>query len=394
VRQGTALYLFLAFGIIHTENATNAQATAPNPPVLQRCVEYSSAGDLLEAQVTRESFELLLTRPNGDRSELAGSTANVVASQPVGPVSSRTNPCQLAISDSSEQAALAFVTDNGLSLELIDLKKDSLETHVFVPNEFPIQFSIHPIGYAVSSDQLQVSQAHYLPTGEPEIITKFVSPDGTVTATHKTLGAPYTEVFGSSFDFRKSLVWFFCPVYAVRWDRQPPCNLRSGSLNASAFATPTVPPRPGTGHARISGNNPSSLGFPSSNSVVVLGDDNLWAYDLNNRSFRQMRLPETPRHIRWIETPGRPQFTTDGHFAAVPVFLFHAPLFEEGQVSHGTKLLIIDMTKLEILRTIQPSDDQNVTDFALRDGGQSLTLVASWGGGWRSFDIPLSSTRP
>lgn len=289
---------------------------------------------------------------------------------------------------------MALVTDKGLSLELIDLKKGSLETHVLVPKEFPIQFSIHPVGYAIGSDQLQVSQAHYLPTGEPEIVTKLVSPNGTVTATYKTLGAPYTEVLGSSFDFRKSLVWFFCPVYAVRWDRQPPCTLRSGSLNSSASATPIIPPRPGTGDARISGNSPVSLGFSSSNDVVVLAMDNLWVYDLSNQSFRQMRLPETPRHIRWIESPGQPKLTSDGHFAAVPVFLFHAPLFEEGQVSHGTKLLIIDMAKLEILRTIQPLGNQNVTDFALCDEGKSLTLIASWGSDWQSFDIPRSSTRP
>jgi hypothetical protein len=136
------------------------------------------------------------------------------------------------------------------------------------------------------------------------------------------------------------------------------------------------------------------LGFSSSNDVVVLAMDNLWVYDLSNQSFRQMRLPETPRHIRWIESPGQPKLTSDGHFAAVPVFLFHAPLFEEGQVSHGTKLLIIDMAKLEILRTIQPLGNQNVTDFALCDEGKSLTLIASWGSDWQSFDIPRSSTRP
>ncbi|HEY5381730.1 MAG TPA: hypothetical protein VIJ65_05710 [Acidobacteriaceae bacterium] len=391
--QWKAINLVLAFGITFgTESVTDAQAQANNSTVLERCVEYSNAGDLLEAQVTQQSFSILLSRPNGQRIKLTGSAAPSVISSAV---NSRTTPCQLGISDSSEQAALALATDKGLSLELIDLKKGSLETHVLAPKEFPIQFSIHPAGYAVGSDQLQVSQAHYLPTGEPEIVTKLISPNGTVTATYKTLGAPYTEVFGSSFDFRRSLVWFFCPVYAVRWDRQPPCTLRSEFLNSSASATPTIPPRPGTGDARISGNSPVSLGFPSSNDVVVLAMDNLWVYDLSNRSFRQMRLPETPRHIRWIESPGQPKFTSDGHFAAVPVFLFHAPLFEEGQVSHGTKLLIIDMAKLEILRTIQPLGNQNVTDFALRDDeGKSLTLIASWGSDWQSFDIPLSSTRP
>jgi hypothetical protein len=78
----------------------------------------------------------------------------------------------------------------------------------------------------------------------------------------------------------------------------------------------------------------------------VLATDKAWVYDLSNRLFRQMNLPETPQHIRWSEWPGQPKFTSDGRFAAVPVYLFHAPLFEEGQVSHGMKLLIIDMAKL------------------------------------------------
>ena len=79
-----------------------------------------------------------------------------------------------------------------------------------------------------------------------------------------------------------------------------------------------------------------------------------------------MDLPETPQHMRWFEFPGRPKFSADGLFAAVPVYLFHYPMFQEGQVSHGTKLLIVDLARLQILKTIQPQRQQNVVDFALR----------------------------
>jgi hypothetical protein len=85
-------------------------------------------------------------------------------------------PCQLAVSTSASQAALAIATDNGLSLQLIDLGRGVLTQSGLVPKEFQIQFSIHPVGYSGDTDQLEVSQAHYLPTGEPEIATKLVSP--------------------------------------------------------------------------------------------------------------------------------------------------------------------------------------------------------------------------
>lgn len=387
MRQRAAAYVVLAFGIaLNAKRAVHAQVTAPEAQILQRCIEYSSAGDLLKATVSEQSFSISIIRPSGQTAEITGK-APVAITRPQ--VWSFIVPCQLAVSTSANQAALAITTDSGLSLQLIDLTLGTLTQSVLVPKEFPIQFSIHPVGYSGNTDQLEVSQAHYLPTGEPEIATKLVSPDGTITATHKAFGARYTEVFGSSFDFRDSLVWFLCPVYSARSDRQPPCTLTSASLSSSVSPTPTVPPRPGDAH--VVGNGQPNLGFSSSEVVVVLATDVLWVYNLKTHSFRQMSLPETPQHIRWNESPGQPKFTADGRFAAVPVYLFHAPLFEEGSISHGTKLLIIDMAQLKILRTIQPPDKKNIVDFALSSGGKSLTLVASWGGNWQSFDIPLSS---
>lgn len=387
MRQGAAAYVLLVFGIVlNPERAVHAQASVPTTQILQRCIESSSAGDLLEATVSDQSFSVSIVRPSGQTVELTAKTPAAITRPQI---RSLIVPCQIAVSTSASQAALAIATESGLSLQLIDLTRGTLTQSILVPKEFPIQFSIHPVGYSGDTNQLEVSQAHYLPTGEPEIATKLVSPDGTVTATHKAFGARYTEVFGSSFDFRDSLVWFLCPVYSARSDRQPPCTLTSASLSSSFSTTPTIPPRPGDAH--VIGNGQPNLGFPSSHKVVVLAIDNLWVYDLSDHSFRLMSLPETPQHIRWDESPGQPKFTADGRFAAVPVYLFHAPLFEEGSISHGTKLVIIDMAQLKILRTIQPPDKKNVVDFALSSGGKSLTLVASWGGNWQSFDVPLSS---
>jgi hypothetical protein len=48
--QSKAICLVLAFGITFgAESLTSAQADANNSTVLERCVEYSNAGDLLEA---------------------------------------------------------------------------------------------------------------------------------------------------------------------------------------------------------------------------------------------------------------------------------------------------------------------------------------------------------
>jgi hypothetical protein len=68
--------------------------------------------------------------------------------------------------------------------------------------------------------------------------------------------------------------------------------------------------------------------------------------------------------------------------------MFHAPLFQEGQVSHGSKLVIAYLPSLKIVQTIQPTDDKNIVDFSLNNDGRGLTVVASWSKEWRSFQIP------
>jgi hypothetical protein len=69
--------------------------------------------------------------------------------------------------------------------------------------------------------------------------------------------------------------------------------------------------------------------------------------------------------------------------------MFHYPLFQEGQVPHGTKVVIIELSTLHILATIQPTGKQNIADLSLHIDGSSLTLVANWGKEWRSFNIPI-----
>lgn len=102
-----------------------------------------------------------------------------------------------------------------------------------------------------------------------------------------------------------------------------------------------------------------------------------------------MNLLETPHQIRWGEFPGQPKFSSDGRFAAVPVYMFHYPLFEKGQVSHGTTIVVIDVATLQILETIQPSKQESVIDFALRSDGKNLTLVTNWGKDWKISQIPI-----
>ena len=157
--------------------------------------------------------------------------------------------------------------------------------------------------------------------------------------------------------FVEGRVWFLCPVYSARSDRQPRCTLQSASLSEAADPATEIPPPPDD---RAIGSGEPSLGFPSSHECVLLANKRLWLYDFSNRSFRQMDLPETPQHIRWFEFPGQPKFSADAMFAAVPVYLFHYPMFQEGQVSHGTKLLIVDLERLQILKTIQPPGKQSV----------------------------------
>ena len=69
--------------------------------------------------------------------------------------------------------------------------------------------------------------------------------------------------------------------------------------------------------------------------------------------------------------------------------MFHFPLFEEGQVPHGTKIIVVDLKTLRILQTIQPSKKEGIVDFALHNDGTALTLVANWGLEWKSFQVPL-----
>jgi hypothetical protein len=139
----------------------------------------------------------------------------------------------------------------------------------------------------------------------------------------------------------------------------------------------------------VIGSGQPNLGFPSSDVAILLAEKRFWLYNFADRSFRQLNLPETPHHIRWFEFPGQPAFSSDGRFAAVPVYMFHYPLFQEGQVPHGTKVVIIELSTLHILATIQPTGKQNIADLSLHIDGSSLTLVANWGKEWRSFNIPI-----
>jgi hypothetical protein len=70
--------------------------------------------------------------------------------------------------------------------------------------------------------------------------------------------------------------------------------------------------------------------------------------------------------------------------------MYHYPLFVEGQVSHGTKLVVVEMATLRILETFQPVDKHDMVDFALHSDGKNLKVVANWGHGWRDFQIPVS----
>ncbi len=105
----------------------------------------------------------------------------------------------------------------------------------------------------------------------------------------------------------------------------------------------------------------------------------LWVYSFASKAFRQMNIPETARHIRWSEFPRAPKFTEDGRYAAIPVDMSHGFLFEEGGVSHGTKILLVDMNALSVIETIQPEHEQSLVDFAVRNDGDSLTLATNWG---------------
>jgi hypothetical protein len=361
-----------------------AQGSLPVEPVVALCTEYSDAGDLLRASVSAHAFVLSIARPSGQMVELSGSIPeSATTPMPVRLVF----PCQIAISPSSDHAALAIPTSSGLFLQLLDLSTGQLGRTVQVPPKYPVQFSWHAVGFLNGSEQLAVSQAHYLPTGEPEVSTQLVGADGAmIPDAHSVTGPTYSEVSVSTLDFRGDRVWFLCPAYSARIDRQPRCTLKSAPLREAASAALEIPPPPDD---RVIGSGQPNLGFPSSDVAVVLAQDRFWLYSFSTRSFRQMDLPETPHHIRWSEFPGQPKFSADGRFAAVPVFMFHAPLFEEGQVSHGTKIVVVDMATLQILQTIQPDKQETIVDFALHNDGMNLTLVANWGRDWKISKVPI-----
>ena len=222
-------YLLLALATLFSSHPLlRAQERRGGEPVLQMCSEYSRAGDLLKASISAHSFVLSIARQGGRVADLAEHIPEVVTiSQPASSIV----PCQLVVSATSDRAALAIPTGNGIILELIDLTTGQLTHMVRVLNKFPIQFSLHPVGYVDGSSQLAVSQAHYLPTGEPEVATVLVNSDGSITSVpHNVLGPQYTEVSSSSFDFRGGRVWFLCPTYSARIDRQPRCTLTSAPL--------------------------------------------------------------------------------------------------------------------------------------------------------------------
>ena len=380
------LYLLLALATLCIPSGRmHAQGTLRGERVIQLCTNYSDAGDLLKASVSVHAFSISIARPSGQIVELNGSIPDIAStSAPARLII----PCEIAISGSLNRAALAIPTASGVFLQLFDLSTGQLAQIIRVPPKFPIQFSLHPVGFINDSVQLAVSQAHYLPSGEPEVSTQLVDGDGSITPTARSvLGPKYTEVSRSSFDFRGGRVWFLCPVYSARINRQPRCTLTSASLREATSAPLEIPPPPDD---RVIGSGQPNLGFPSSDLAVLLAQDRLWIYSFSTRSFRQMNLPETPHHIRWAEFPGQPKFSSDGRFAAVPVYMFHYPLFEEGQVPHGTKIVIVDMTTLQILQTIQPSKQESIVDFALHNDGVNLTLEANWGKDWKISKIPIA----
>jgi hypothetical protein len=381
-RKNSHLLLLVLATFFSSLAFLHAQGVPRDEPVLQLCADYSASGDLLKASVAAHSFSIAIARSTGKVVELTESIPDFV---PISPPAPSIVPCQLAVSTSLDRAALAISTPSGIFLQLFDPANGKLTHSVRVPLRFPIQFPIHPIGFVGGSDQLAVSQVHYLSTGEPEIATQFVSAEGSLTSVpHIATGPRATEVSASSFDFHRGRVWFLCPADSARIDRQPRCTLTSAPLREVSAPPLEIPPPPDD---RVVGSGQPNLGFPSSDVAILLAEKRFWLYNFADRSFRQLDLPETPHHIRWFEFPGQPKFTSDGRFAAVPVAMFHYPLFHEGQVRHGTKVLIVELSTLNIVATIQPTGEQNIVDLALHNDGGNLTLVVNWGKEWRTFNI-------
>lgn len=387
--------LVVAFLAIFAKCVPLEAQQLPPDPAIQLCSEFSGSGNLLVSSISAHHLKVTIRRPDGQTVELTKELGNSVpVSNPWGGTPKASSPpiaCQLATSQSSKNAAIAVLVKDGTLVALLDPTASKV-THVLqVPAAFPIQFDLRPIGYINDSETLVLSQAHYLPTGEPEIKTLLINPDGTINpVAHSVLGARYTEVTNSSFNIRDARVWFLCPAYSGRIDRQPRCTLRSASLVEQDAPTRDIPPPPDD---RVIGSGQPNLGFPSRDEAVVLAERRFWLYNFVTRSFRQLNLPETPHHIRWFEFPGDPKFTPDGTLAALPVNMYHLPLFVEGQVPHGTKLLIIDLRSWRIIETIQPIDKAGLVDFALHNDEKSLTVVGNWAGQWRDFHVSTAELR-
>jgi hypothetical protein len=383
--QRNNAYLIVTLAVVFSSLPLMNAQLREGEPVLQQCAEYSAAGDLLKASISSHSLSVSVARPSGQVLELTQNLPEVVTAA----TRARIVPCELAVSSASDHAAVAIQTRSGILVVLIDLTTGTLTHTVQLPNEFPIQFSLHPIGFINDSSQLAIAQAHYLPTGEPEIATHLVNSDGSIiTVPHNVLGPQYSEVSASSFDFRDGRVWFLCPGYSSRIDRQPHCTLTSASLLEASASLKEIPPPP---NDRVIGSGQPVLGFPSSSIAMLLAQGRIWLYDFTDRSFREEQIPRTPHHIRWFEFPGQPKFSSDKRFAVVPVHMFHYPIFQEGQIPHGTKLLILELPTLRILRTIQPPDKRDIVDFALHTDRRGLMLEANWGEGWKSFQNPIVS---
>jgi hypothetical protein len=370
---------FVAIAIYASIGLAPAQSTPIEKSAMEFCADYSGVGDLVQATISREGYHVVITRHSGQTVELGErhptSATRVVAK------------CHLAISVDSEKAAVAFSTASGIFVRLIDLPRGEFAQSVDVPHVFPIQFEIYGVGFIGHTNQLAISQAHYQPTGEPEIITQRIN--GSVILDyekHRATGYPYSEIYASSYDYGRDRVWFLCPPVSARIDRQPRCTLTSASLTSNDAPSLEVPPPPDD---RVIGSGQPNLGSPSDDSIAMLAWHRLWVYSFASKAFRQMNIPETPRHIRWFEFPRAPKFTADGRYAALPVDMSHGFLFEEGGVSHGTKILLVDMSALSIIKTMQPEHEQSLVDFAVRNEGDSLTLATNWGKDWQVSRTPI-----
>jgi hypothetical protein len=372
---------FVVCVIYASSGLASARSIPLEKTAMEFCTDYSRVGDLVQATISNDSYHIVITRHSGQTEELS-ERHPALATHAV-------SRCHLAISANSEKAALAFATASGVYVRLIDLSRGELAQSVEVPHVFPIQFDIYGLGFIGRTSQLAISQAHYQPTGEPEVITQRISGSGTLEPErHRATGYPYSEIYVSSYDYGRDRVWFLCPPVSARLDSQPRCTLSSASLTTNDAPSLEVPPPPDD---RVIGSGQPNLGSPSDDSIALLAWHRLWLYSFVSRTFRQMNIPETPHHIRWFEFPGAPKITTDGRYAAIPVGLSHSPLFQEGQVSHGTKILLVDMNALSILETIQPEHQEALIDFALRDDRDSLMLVTNWGKDWQVSKIPLAS---